>query len=767
MPEHSSPILGGFSTQRSPSAADNDAVNLAVEIIETKDGKVPGYLFMMSGLIQLYTAGSGPIRGMLALNGLLYAVSGGSVYSITSNGTVTFLGTVNGTIDPVSMFQNTRQLMILDGIGAWLAPGGYPLTNGTPSGGSLYALGDTIVLNPYAGGSVTAYPQIQVTQIANNPATSVDLINAGSGYSSASNVTVTPIQPQPGNGSGLTLNITESGGTVTAIAVNAGGLGYVIGDTGFITGGGGNSAAYQVVTVAALGVVTSARVLGGGVGYSNTTGAATHRGSSLPPNVGTGLTLNTTAVAGAVTAISIANGGNGYQLFDCAVINGGGGTATIIVASVGGNGVVTSFSILTGGAISSPAGAWTQQSSDGSGQGFTLQSPSYGAFQGLVPITLPFDDPVAGVVLDGFGLAVFLNQQNIAQSNLLDLSTWKPLAFGVADQSPDNIVSIASFHDEAYLFKQRNTEVWVDQGNSPFAFGPVSGVHIEFGCAAAFSPSKCGNDLIWLTRNDQGQGVFIKVSAYNPIIISTQALTNELQQYPNISDCIAYSRQEGGHLFYVATFPSANVTWCYDLTSSELAGFPIWTRMAAFSNGELDRHIGNAFTTWDGGLPAVTTSNTYQAQSVEFSTSTTLQTAAGLNGLPTSFFAAVFSVWLQIADGGGNTGITFGNQQGGTKPGFQVNIQNDSVGAPEIVVKAWDANSNPIVVANYNFATWSNWVNVLVSLDTATQQIEVWANTLTGNLLVETNLTPSSVTWSSTNPIGALAATPWSLAIVP
>lgn len=765
MPEKPSPILGGFSTQRSPNAADNEATNLFVEIIETKDGKVPGWMSLMSGLDLLYTVGDGPIRpgGMLELNDILYVCSGQQVYSISANGTQTLLGTINGTTEPVSMFQNTKQLLILDGSGAWLVPGGLPLTGGTPSGGSLYAAGDTVILQATNGGTETAFPEIQITSVSNNPAQGVGLVNQGTTYNSAINVPVTAIQPQSGVGSGLTLNISASGGQVTAVAVSSGGGAYTVGDTGSI-GGSGTGAAYQV-TAETGGVVTAVRFLAPGSGYVTATGVSTARGVAFPVNVGTGLLLNLSASAGPISAIDIANGGQNFVVGNLVTITGGTGDATAQVFQVGGQGVITGFTIVAAGAITASTTSYTQQSTDGSGQDLTLVDPTYGAFLALVPITLPFSNPVAGVVSDGFGVAVFAGQQVIAQSNELDLSTWPALSFGVADQSPDNIVSIGVLHDELYIFKEQNTEVWADQGTSPFAYGPLQGVHMEYGSPAPFSVAECGNDLIWLARNSQGQGLFLKASAYAPDIISTQALTNELQKYTTLGDCIAYCRQEGGHVFYVATFPTANVTWVYDQTSSAFAGFPVWTKMATLDNGSLIRHLGNAFTTWAGSLPPTSTTTNYQAQSVTLIQTDMLETVAGLNGLITSFATAVFSVWLSLPDGGDNSGIIFGNQQGGTEPGLQITIQNDGFGAPQISVEAWDASSAPIVAATYSFTAWTDWVNVLISIDTANQKLQVWANTITSEALVEEQLTASSITWSSSNPIGALGATPWQLSV--
>lgn len=765
MPAKPSPILGGFSTQRSQTAADNEAINLAVEIIETRDGLVPGYLFMMSGLDLLYTVGQGPIRGMLPLNDVLYVVSGNEVYSITANATKTLLGTVNGGTGPVSMFQNKKQLLILDGTGAWLVPGGYPLTGGTTStNGSLYAIGDTIILQPKDGGTATAYPQIKITGIVNNPAITIKLVNAGTTYNSATGVATGAIQPQTGLGSGLTLNITATNGALTSIVLNAGGTNYAVGDTGTIQGGG-SQGAYQVTAVTA-GVVTAVKLMGAGSGYpSSATGVATARGTAFPSNVGTGLTLNTTASAGPISAVSINNGGKNYVALNVCTISGGTGDATIQILTVGGNGSVTSFSIITGGAITSPTTEFDQQSTDGSGQNFKLTSPTFGAFRALIPITLPFDSPVVGVVVDGFGLAVFLNQQVIAQSNQEDLSTWPTLQFGTANQSPDNIISIGTQHDEVYVLKEKNAEIWANQGTPNFAFGPLTGAHMSFGIVAPFSAVNADNELIWLTRNDQGQGQFLKTSAYAPKLISTQAQTNEISRYAQISDCIAYSRQEGGHTYYVATFPSANVTWCYDQTASDLAGFPIWTKMAALLNGELNRHWGNAFTTWEGSQAATSTTTAYQAQSVTMLYTNSMQTAAGLNGLISSFSTAVFSVWLYIPDGAANSGIIFGNQQGGTAPGIQITVQDDGFGGPQMLVQAWDASSTPIVSASYSFTGWANWVNVLVSIDTVNHKLQVWANTLTANVLVETNLTPTVITWSSSRPIAVLATTPWSLRV--
>lgn len=758
-----SPILGGFSTSRSPDASDNEAYNLAVEVVETKDGKVPGFLFLQSGLDLVGNLGSGPIRGVLPLNDLLYVVSGPQVWSLTPNGIATLCGTIGNQASPVSMFENNRQLMIVDGVDGWLVPGGFPLTGGTIApatsssnpGGGLYAPNDTITLKS-ATGSQSSYPIVKVTSVSNFPATSFIVSYPGTTYNSASNVATTAIQPQPGGGSGFTINITGASGGITSSTVDAVGSDYAVNDTGFIAVDAGN-ALYRITAIGGGGTVAGYILINPGSSYSVQTGAPTAPGGP-PANLGTGLTVFTVASAGPISAAGVNFGGVNYALGDNGLITGGSGDAVYLVTSVGEFGTVTGFTFVQGGAVNDVTDSFSQLTTSGSGSGFELIDPEFGAFIGLVPVTLPFSNPIMGGVSDGFGVLVFLGQQILAASLELDLSTWPALSFGIADQSPDTTIGLAVIHDEVYINKVNNTEVWIDQGLANFPFGPITSVHIEFGSAAPFSVAKADEDLIWLSRNDQGQGMVVMASGYKPEPISTQALVSRLQDYPNLGDAIAYVRQEGQHVFYVLTFPEADESWVYDKTSSKLVGYPIWTRLAAFDNGQFHRHWGNAFTPWKGSVTRTVTPVSFQAESVEITT-TILQTPSGLNGLPTSFSTAVFSVWVNLS-GSLAAGLQFST---GTTSGIMIEIQNAHVGSPEITIEAWDADNNFIVAAEYSFGTWAAWVNVLVSVDVTTETLQVFANTVVSAELVETLLTPNIITWASTNPIAAPATQPWSV----
>jgi hypothetical protein len=762
-----SPILGGFSKSFSQSLSNNELVNAFVELVETKDGKVPGALIGAAGLDLVGTIGTGPIRGFCELNDVLYIVSGNQVFSLTANGIATMLGEIGSQgSTPVSMFQNTIQLMIVDGVGGWLVPGGFPLTGGqiaaaTSTGdaaGGLYAVNDTVTLKASTG-LQTSFPIIQITSVANNPVTQLSLPNSGTAYETNTGVATTAIQPQPGAGTALTLNITASGGVITSAEVSDGGSNYEVGDTGTIGTGNG---VYQVASEL-NGHVSSVVVLVPGTLYATEAGMATTSGAPFPTNIGTGLTLDITAANGPISSSTIDVGGENYAVGNVGLVSGGSGDATYVVNAIGANGSVTGFTVIQGGSVNGQAATFTQQSTSGSGSGLILTSPTFGPNVGLVPITLPFPNPIKGDVSDGFGLLVFLGQQNIAQSNELDLSTWDPLAFGVSDSSPDNCISLAVIHDEAYVLKEKHTEVWIDEGTQPFAFALLTSARIEHGCMAPFSPAIAGESLFWLSRNSQGQGVVVEARGYTTIPVSTQALIAEFDTYPNLGDAIGYARQQGGHLFYVLTFPEADKTWAYDVTASALAGYPLWHRLASFSEGEFHRHWGNCFTPWTGAVTLVVSVVAYQPLGVSFKAPTELETSSGLNGLAPSFSSAIFSVWLLLPDNE-PSGIFFSNQtddtHGTTNPGLFISVQNDDAGSPQITIEAWDANNTIIVSATYDFTNWATWVNLLISIDTASQTLQVFANTIS-TILVETELTPVSITWISSNPIASSPTQPF------
>jgi hypothetical protein len=214
---------------------------------------------------------------------------------------------------------------------------------------------------------------------------------------------------------------------------------------------------------------------------------------------------------------------------------------------------------------------------------------SGGAFSTL---TLPFSGPAQATYQDTFGLVYAANTNEWFQSNAGDLSTWGALNFSSADGLPDNIVAMKSIHREIWLLKQYDTEIWTDQGNAGFSFGRLDGVFIEQGCAAQWSVAKSKELMFWLSRNKEGGYEVVMAEGYRVVPISHSGMSAELATYSTVSDAIGYTYRQEGQSFYVLTFPTAGVTWCYTQG--------LWHKRAQFLNGAWDRHLGNSYSFFNG-----------------------------------------------------------------------------------------------------------------------------------------------------------------------
>ena len=104
------PILGSAYVARSVNAADSRMVNLYPEIVP-EAGKEPAFLQRAPGLRLLATLGTGPVRGLWQFAGSGYAVSGDTLYKISTNWTAEAIGIVANS-GPVSMADNGTQLFI-------------------------------------------------------------------------------------------------------------------------------------------------------------------------------------------------------------------------------------------------------------------------------------------------------------------------------------------------------------------------------------------------------------------------------------------------------------------------------------------------------------------------------------------------------------------------------------------------------------------------------------------------------------------------------
>lgn len=167
--------------------------------------------------------------------------------------------------------------------------------------------------------------------------------------------------------------------------------------------------------------------------------------------------------------------------------------------------------------------------------------------------------------LYGYFVSLDVSDSRFYISDLLDGTTWDALQFAERTIGPDPWVSMyTNSFGQIWLFGGQTTEVWYNNGASPFPFAPDTSGLMAFGCAAPYSVREANDMMVWLATTSNGGYQVMAAKGYNPQRISTYALEYAIANYDTIDDAYGETYNDLGHVFYLLTFPSENVTWCYD-----------------------------------------------------------------------------------------------------------------------------------------------------------------------------------------------------------
>lgn len=168
--------------------------------------------------------------------------------------------------------------------------------------------------------------------------------------------------------------------------------------------------------------------------------------------------------------------------------------------------------------------------------------------------------------VDGYFLVHGPNSDQFFWSPPFDPSTWNALDFASAENVNDKLVRIKTLEREVYMIGQTSTEIWAVVGGDD-VFDRIAGTYAPFGTPARLSPAAIGQSLLWLSRDQNGGGIVVQARGLQIARVSTHAIEQEIQAYTRLDDARAFCYQQGGHQFYVLTFPTAGKTWVYDLTT--------------------------------------------------------------------------------------------------------------------------------------------------------------------------------------------------------
>lgn len=190
-----------------------------------------------------------------------------------------------------------------------------------------------------------------------------------------------------------------------------------------------------------------------------------------------------------------------------------------------------------------------------------------GAFQQIPPAM--FNGPISQVDwCDDFFLALMANSAQVYCSTPGDATSWPGDQTTLIEVYPDQVVGMKVNSREPVMFGRRKTVVYYDAGANVFPFLVVPGGFSEHGLAAGFSLAKLDNSFFWLGEDQGGGRMVWRNNGYTPQRVSNHAVETAIDSYVTVSDAIGWAYVDGGHSFYVLTFPTANHTWCFDVAES-------------------------------------------------------------------------------------------------------------------------------------------------------------------------------------------------------
>lgn len=189
---------------------------------------------------------------------------------------------------------------------------------------------------------------------------------------------------------------------------------------------------------------------------------------------------------------------------------------------------------------------------------------------------------IAGI--DGYLIGNATNSNRFYFSEVADFNTWSALDFASASGNADYILAVHVFRREVYLFGQETTEIWENDGVSPFI--RIPGGYIETGISAPHSVVQNDDGIFWLSSRKR----IVKYNGSQLEVISTP-YDSLIGRMAIVSDATSDRIVISGKEFLVFHFPAANVTLAWNVTNDTWAKWGWYDSEA----GAYDRFKGQRY----------------------------------------------------------------------------------------------------------------------------------------------------------------------------
>ena len=269
----------------------------------------------------------------------------------------------------------------------------------------------------------------------------------------------------------------------------------------------------------------------------------------------------------------------------------------LLYSLVGNSFYVTNLTSLTSTLIGQVAGstgkAWIERNSQSqilivTNQNGYVYNTSTLAFAQIADEDFP--GAISLAYMSGYAITVDPDSGKLRNCEFEDFTSWFFSAFAVTEVAPDNLLAIVADHEEVVAIGEDTTEIYIKTGDVDAVFQRRGGGFLETGINAPASIAKITNVVLWLDDALQVR----MLSSYSPSIVSTPAITYQIKELETTDDALGMVHIWNGHAFYVLTFPTANRTFVFDITTSAQSGTNLWHELQSYPLNAENRWRGSS-----------------------------------------------------------------------------------------------------------------------------------------------------------------------------
>lgn len=157
-------------------------------------------------------------------------------------------------------------------------------------------------------------------------------------------------------------------------------------------------------------------------------------------------------------------------------------------------------------------------------------------------------------------------------SALNDGFTWPDTANSVGGFQTKADIPVAAIRlpdksNQIFIMGSSVTESWVDIGATLFPYQKTTAFNIDYGCANPATIATGDKFIIWLGINEKSGPVILYSEGGEPIQISNDGINFRLASLTNPRDAVGFLFKQDGHLIYMLTFRTDNITYIYDFNT--------------------------------------------------------------------------------------------------------------------------------------------------------------------------------------------------------